>query len=84
MKNIAMINQKRWVFLRGYMYEVTCTGTITKDGEYIVKCNDRIERVPEHLFFHEEGCAILLLRDSVEFRRKYKNHPIEVIKLPIL
>jgi hypothetical protein len=75
-----MIDTKRFVDIRGYVREVVCLG-VDRDGNWIVEDGTRKETVPEHLFFHETGCG-LILRGSAERMRKWPDHPLHVFKLP--
>lgn len=70
-KAIAMMNQMRFVNIRGYIREVrVCHASANENNEWVVKDKDKIELVPEHLFYHRAPGG-LILRDSPEFKRKY-------------
>jgi hypothetical protein len=73
-----MKNTKRHVNILGNVREVIVIhGKPNNNGDWLVKLGSRIEYVPEHLFYHETICG-LELRDSLEFKRRYPNHPISI------
>jgi hypothetical protein len=67
---------KRHVNIRGYVREVTVCHK-NRDGEWIVIDGKRTEAVPEYLFYHKTQTG-LIMRDDLEFLRKFPDHPIEV------
>lgn len=81
--DLRMWGQSRYVYVRGYTFHVTVYGK-TAGGDYVVQLlsSDRTEKVPEHNFYHRNKAGFLELRDSVEFKRSYPDHPVHVEALP--
>lgn len=77
---VSMINSRRVVNIRGYVREVIVSHK-TDAGDFVVQDGKRMEVVPEHLFYHDYN-GQLVLRDAVDFKRRWPNHPIENIKVP--
>jgi hypothetical protein len=77
----VMENQIRHVNIRGYVRKVTVQHESNIKNNWVVKDGNRFETVPGHHFFHE-ALGGLMLRDSVEFKSKFPNHPIDKISVP--
>lgn len=88
---MSIVGTERHVNINGYVRKVEVLSTGYKDamGYVSFSCclidgvkNDRTVNVPMHLFYHRDDGDMLVLRDSVEFLRKYPTHPVEIEKLP--
>jgi hypothetical protein len=78
-----MKNTLRFVNIRGYVKEMKVLDGQSINGEFL--CVDptsrKAEFVPEHLFYHQSPTG-LVMRDSVEFKRKYPNVPVTQVSIP--
>ena len=73
--------QERHVNIRGYVRKVKVSHR-TPSGEWaVMTANHLTEIVPEHLFYHSTPGG-LILRDGLEFKRLYPNHPIDIDNCP--
>lgn len=78
----------RFVNIRGYVRKVVVLHAnevalkVNKDASYAILVKDvdanREQTVPAHLFYHHSAGG-LIIRDSTEFKRRYPNHPINII-----
>lgn len=80
---LQMIGAIRYVNIRGYVREVRVSHKDRKSGEWIVIDGKNRESVPEHLFYHND-LGGLILRDGIEFRRRFPDHQVEIPNLPTI
>lgn len=73
-----MWGQKRFVNVRGYIFEVKVYGRRSVGDWFCETETFRSLFVPEHLFYHRDRAGFLILRDSVEFRRNSPDHPVHI------
>lgn len=82
-KNLAMINAKRFVNIRGYVKEVTVSGRSLNSINYWHVSNDgKRELVHEDAFYHRDISSGTLVARDTEFKRKYGKHDVRIENLP--
>ncbi len=85
LKYATFLHSKRYANIRGYMREVEVQQGKPNKYDYVkVKIINTGELVKVHIdqFYHT--CKGKLIERSIEFYRRYGNHPVEVLEVPSL